>query len=154
MNPRPKKILWPTDFSELSLEAGQYVRCYREVFEAELHVVHVCHELASPALEVELPTGLELSVSQKNLLEAAQTRLRKTTQEIFGKDLPVVCKPLAGNAWPEVCGYAERAGIDLIIVATHGLTGLRHVVLGSTAERIVQHAPCAVLTVKCFEQAS
>jgi len=62
--------------------------------------------------------------------------------------LAVVTKAILGTSWTTICGYAERAEIDLIVVATHGRTGLRHVLIGSTAERIVQHAPCPVLVVK------
>ncbi|MBI5863595.1 MAG: universal stress protein [Planctomycetes bacterium] len=53
-----------------------------------------------------------------------------------------------GNPWPMICEYARLSEIDLIVVTTHGRTGLGHAIIGSTAERIVQHAPCPVLVVK------
>jgi len=152
MNPSPKKILWPTDFSALSLEAAQYARRYQEKFDAELHLLHVCPVLVNPGLEVELPTGLDLSVSQGNLTQAAKARLAQIAHDRFGEGSSIVCESLTGNAWPEICGYAERKGIDLIIVATHGLTGLRHSLLGGTAERIVRHAHCPVLIIKSIER--
>jgi nucleotide-binding universal stress UspA family protein len=60
----------------------------------------------------------------------------------------VVTDVLFGNPWSVICQYAKDAQIDLLVVSTHGRTGLRHVLIGSTAERIVQHAPCPVLVVK------
>ena len=151
----PKKILWPTDFSELSLNAGGYVRGYRDTFDAEVHIVHVCAPLPNADM---LPAGFELTVSDQGVLdtflEAARTRLRRVAEEHLGDVSPVVCEVLSGHPWFEVCEYAELVGIDLIILATHGLTGLRHLLIGSTAERIVQHAPCPVLTVKNVRQDS
>ncbi len=144
-----KKILWPTDFSELSLKAGGFVRRYRNTFGAEVHIVHVCALLPNADM---LPPGVELTVSDKGVLdaflEAARTRLRGVADEQLGGASEVVYEVLSGHPWSEVCAYAGRVGIDLIILTTHGLTGLRHLLIGSTAERVVQHAPCPVLTVK------
>ncbi len=56
-----------------------------------------------------------------------------------------------GSAYHEICAAAKDEEVDLIIIATHGHTGLKHVVLGSTAERVVRHAPCPVLTVRVHE---
>ena len=149
MKINPKKILWPTDFSELALKASDYVRAYRDMFDAEVHIVHVSAPLPNPDT---LPAGAELTVSDKGVLntflEAARTRLRRVADEHLGGVSPVVCEVLSGHPWCEVCEYAGRVGIDLIILTTHGLTGLRHLLIGSTAERVVQHAPCPVLAVK------
>lgn len=59
---------------------------------------------------------------------------------------------ILGDSWHEICRYVKKHKIDLVIMATHGLTGLKHVLMGSTAERVVQHADCPVLTVKSFER--
>jgi nucleotide-binding universal stress UspA family protein len=63
-----------------------------------------------------------------------------------------VCEAFLGNPWRGVCDYAERQGIDLVVIATHGRTGLQHALIGSTAEKIVRHAPCPVLVVKAEEK--
>jgi nucleotide-binding universal stress UspA family protein len=152
MNLSPKKILWPTDFSELSHEAGQYAREYQKVFGAELHVIHVCQPVDTPGLELEASPGIGLSISQENLVEASRRRMEQFVRSQFPTDARVTCESLVGQAWPEICDYAKRVEADLIIMATHGLTGLRHVVIGSTAERVVQHAHCPVLTVKSFDR--
>jgi nucleotide-binding universal stress UspA family protein len=64
----------------------------------------------------------------------------------------VVQEVLFGNPWSAVCEYADAHEIELIVVTTHGRTGLSHIVIGSTAERIVQHASCPVLAVKATER--
>ena len=141
MNIRPKKLLWPTDFSELSMKAAPYARRYREVFGAELHVVNV----------FMMPVGVGLSLAEDSILESSRERLQRVVAEQFSGDSSVICEAMTGNPWSGVCGYAERVGIDLIILATHGLTGLRRLFIGSTAERVVQHAPCPVLTIRSVE---
>ncbi|MBP7746174.1 MAG: universal stress protein [Phycisphaerae bacterium] len=145
---KPKRILWPTDFSALSLHGARYARAFRESFNAELHVIHVIPPPLTADLAVTLPTEVPVTFSDQELIEACRARLASVVPEQFGSDPPVVSDIIFGNAWHGICKYAESAQIDLIIVATHGRTGLRHVLIGSTAERIVQHAPCPVLVVK------
>ena len=153
MKINPKKILWPTDLSELSLKAVEYVRGYRDTFGARIHVIHVCVPLPDPA---HLPDGVKLSESDKGVLEdflaEERKKLERLAEEHFGAAQPVVCEVLSGHPSSEICEYAQRADIDLIIIATHGLTGLTHFLIGSTAERVVQHASCPVLTVKSIER--
>ncbi len=144
----PKRILWPTDFSPLSLHGARYARGFREVFAAELHVVHVVPPPLNPDLAVTLPTEVPVAYSDAQLLEACRTRLAEIVAEQF-KGVPgIVQDAFYGNPWSTVCDYAKKAAIDLIIVTTHGHTGLRHVLMGGTATKIVQHAPCPVLVVK------
>jgi nucleotide-binding universal stress UspA family protein len=144
----PKKVLWPTDFSELSLHGGRYARGFRDLFGAELHILHVIPTPLTPDVAVMLPTEVPVSISEHGLVEAAKVALRKLVDQQFGGDERIQRHALCGNPWSVVCGYARKHAIDLIVVATHGRTGLGHALIGSTAERIVQHAPCPVLTVK------
>lgn len=145
----PKKILWPTDFSPLSLKAAEHVKGLREVFDAELHVIHVVEPLLTTSMiEVPFAGGVTTTVSPAELVEAASSQLKRLCGQVFHGVNGVTCSALVGVPWDEICGYASRAGIELIVVATHGRTGLKHVLLGSIAERIVQHAVCPVLVVK------
>ena len=148
----PKRILWPTDFSPLSLKAAEYVNGFRNIFEADVHVIHVCQPVASTAVAVPFSGGIPVDVPQAELLGSANAHLKRLCNEVFHGDKRVTFEALTGNPWLEVCNYAERSNVDLIIVATHGLTGLKHVLLGSVAERIVQHASCPVLVVKSVER--
>ena len=148
MEVSPKRVLWPTDFSELSLRGGRYARGFCEHFGSELHIIHVVPPPLSPDVSLVVPAEVPVTVSEPELIEASQTALDKLIQEHFTGDENIVARVLFGNPWPGICNYARDNEIDLIIVTTHGRTGLGHVLIGSTAERIVQHAPCPVLAVK------
>ncbi len=147
----PKRILWPTDFSELSLKAGLCASALCQFFKAELHVVHVCSPPLAPHIEALLPAEVASSLTDSELIKATRTRLKQLVTEHFRGHRAVVCEALVGHPSSEICAYARRARIDLLVVATHGVTGLRHILIGSTAERLVQHATCPVLTIKSLE---
>jgi nucleotide-binding universal stress UspA family protein len=147
----PKRILWPTDFSPLSLQGARYARGFRDHFGSELHVVHVIAPPLTPDLAVALPTEVPVTYSEPELVEACRARLAELIADQFGGTGGVVTDVFFGHPWSAICKYAEQSEIELIVVATHGRTGLRHVLIGSTAERIVQHAPCPVLVVKSPE---
>ena len=143
-----KSILWPTDFSQLSLAALDCIRGFRDVFDAKLHVVHVCLPPMTPAIGLPPPASVELLMQPHDLLKPAQAQLKRLVEEKFDSPNRIKYEAVIGTPWLEVCNYARDNEIDLIILATHGRTGLRHVMLGSVAERIVQHAPCPVLVVR------
>lgn len=149
MNVEPKKLLWPTDFSELSLAALPFVEGYHARFNAEIHVIHVCTPLPNPN---QLPVGLTLTESDLSILNTflndAKSRLEQLVRDKLGGVTSLRCEVLGGHPWSEICDYANTHEIDLIIITTQGLTGLRHVLMGSIAERVVCHAPCPVLTIK------
>ena len=144
----PKRILWPTDFSALSCHGALYAWGFRDVFKAELHVIHVIPPLLTPDFAVTLPTEVPLAFSERDTLAACRARLESLVTQQFGSAEGVVLDAFFGNPWSSICKYAQDAGIELVVVSTHGHTGLRHIVIGGTAERIVQHAPCPVLVVK------
>lgn len=148
MEVRPKRVLWPTDFSELSLRGGRYARGFCEHFRAELHIVHVVPPPLSPDVSLVVPAEVPVVVSEPEVVEASQNALNKLIDDHFADYENIVTRVLFGNPWPSICDYARENDVDLIIVTTHGRTGLGHVLIGSTAERIVQHAPCPVLAVK------
>jgi universal stress protein A len=147
----PKKILWPTDFSPLSFKALAYANGLREVFDSRLHVVNVAAMPVNPVISAEIrhpSSGIEVT---DRLLESARRELEKLKQS-FKNDQTITFIALIGIPWYEICQYAKENDIELIIVATHGSTGLKHVLMGSVAERIVQHAACPVLVVKSVER--
>lgn len=144
----PKKILWPTDFSELSLLAGQYARAMSKQYGAEMHIIHVIPPPLSPDVGVLLPADAGMPTAEPKLLDSTRAGIKTLIDRHFDGDANIVAKSFFGNPWPTICDYARDQNIDLIVVGTHGRTGVSHVLIGSTAERIVQHAPCAVLTIK------
>jgi nucleotide-binding universal stress UspA family protein len=93
-----------------------------------------------------------VGVTQDQVLEAARARLRDVVAREFGDSSHAALDVRIGVPWQEICRYAETEKCDLIVMSTHGYTGIRHVLIGSTAERVVQHAPCPVLTVKTTER--
>ena len=113
-----------------------------------MHIIHVIPPPLSPDVSLVVPAEVPVSVSEPELIEASQEALEKLVKEHFAGFEKVVTNVFFGNPWPGVCDYAKEHDIDLIVVTTHGRTGLSHVLIGSTAERIVQHAPCPVLAVK------
>lgn len=144
----PKQILWPTDFSPLSMHAARYARAFRDMFGARLHLLHVIPPPINPDLTVMVPTEVPAALADQELIKSARQALDRLVSSEFGGDPHIVRDAVYGNPWVAVCEYATKNGIDLIVITTHGRTGLAHVLIGSTAERIVQHAPCPVLTVK------
>ncbi len=148
MKLEPKRILWPTDLSALSLRGGRVAVGMCQTFAAELHVLHVVPPPLSPDVSVIVPAEVPMAFSEPEMLEASQNALDQLISQHLGDCEHIVRKVVFGNPWPTICKYAEENDVDLIVTTTHGRTGLSHVLIGSTAERIVQHAPCAVLTIK------
>ena len=141
------RILLPTDFSANSRMAQAYACDFAEQHQAELHLLHVTQEMvlvaADPLSGFTLPaantdaarTGVEREL--KNFLDPAWTAKRRVVHAVR-----------SGSPFVEVVRYAREHEIDLIVISTHGRTGLAHVLLGSAAENIVRTAPCPVLTVR------
>jgi nucleotide-binding universal stress UspA family protein len=140
-----KTILAAVDFSEPSQQALDAAVSMAAAFDATLHVVHV-FELPIPAVspyEVAIPEAY-LEESR----EAASKRLADAAAHAGSKGARVETHLGEGPAARSICRTAEEIGADLIVMGTHGHTGIKHLVLGSVAERTLRHAPCAVLAVK------
>ncbi len=144
-----RSILVPVDFSKHAREALRYAKVLAEFFDARLDLLHVIEDTLHPAFY-----GLTVhSVYDvvPDLEEKAEEKLRTFYWETKGWPVSEVCfKALAGKAARVIAKYAEQEGTDLIVIATHGLTGLEHYFMGSVAERVVRRAPCPVFTVKSF----
>jgi len=142
------RVLFPTDFSELSLQALKYARSFAETFKAELHVVHVVDE-ASLYWTAVAPNSVPVGPSIEELAEVSEREMEKFIQTNLG-DLkaPMVTSVMSGRPFMEIIRYSREKAIDLIVVGTHGRSGLHHVLLGSVAEKIVRKAPCPVLTIR------
>jgi nucleotide-binding universal stress UspA family protein len=146
-------ILWPTDFSPLSLAGADVARELVQLGSGRLHVIHVAPLLVSdPTISRE--TGGDLLVSTIDLRTPAEAAMQRLQRDYFGPGLKPTHEIAVGVAWREICDCAGRIQADLIVLATHGASGLKHVLIGSVAERVVQHAPCPVLVVKNFPLAS
>lgn len=143
-----KKILCPTDFSELSLYALRYARNFAGAFTAELHVLHVVDEACQNWVTMG-PNTIPMGPTAQEMLDLARQQMQDFIREHLGAvPFPVVWKVLLGRPYPVIIDYAHAQGIDLIITATHGRGGLSHMLLGSVTEKVVRGAPCPVLTVR------
>ena len=140
-NFRLQKILVPIDFSVCSEKAVQYALALAQEFGAELILTHVVQPYP---IVTELPSTMaELQVE---LEKCATLRLDKIRQSIKGAQCHSVLR--VGHAVHQILSVAREEDVDVIIIATHGRTGLAHTVLGSVAERVVRHAGCPVLIVR------
>lgn len=139
-------VLFPTDFSEHARHAWSYALTFAHAFNAELVVLHV---VAPPPRPIDAfgaqvdPTALLDSLRAE--ADAALTRL---AQDARNRGLRCRAETRVGVDYEEIVEAASLQRADLIVMATHGRTGLAHALLGSVAERVVRRAPCPVLTVR------
>jgi universal stress protein A len=144
-----KKILVPTDFSRHSAEAVSAAADLSRRYEASVTLAYVFEPVTYALPEghvMQSPPQVEemRSVFEERLVQAeADARAAGA--------LDVSAKLLTGPVAPEIADFAKVGGYDLIVMGTHGRTGLRHLMLGSVAEKVVRTAPCAVLTVRVRE---
>ena len=143
-----RKILVPIDFSDPSQDALEDAIDLAKTWGAELHLLH-CYSIHPAAID---PYGLAYPERfEQDVREAAQSRLAEWGDKARAQGVQAT-EHLSGR-FPsdEIPAQAAELGVDLIVMGTRGLTGLRHVIVGSVAERTVRTAPCPVLTVKAAE---
>ncbi len=143
---RIEKILCSVDFSDCSGHALQYALDFAREFEAKLILLHVVEIPFVPSYAMAGVPDLSLPVDQ---LEAgARERLDQLVRECREEHADVEGSVRTGTAFVEIIDAAREAGADLIVMGTHGRTGLRQLLIGSVAEKVVRKSPCPVLTVK------
>lgn len=142
-----QSILVPIDFSRYAAEALRYAKELAALFGARLILFHAVDVHYRP---IFFDTGLfALYDAAPDAAVKAQARLKQFYQEAAGPTGPFVqTEAVVGPAAHEIVKYAEEHAVSLIVMATHGLTGLQHFLMGSVAEKVVRTAPCPVLTVK------
>ena len=141
-----RRILAPVDFSEHAQLAVAYARDLATTYDAHLDLLHVVEETALTTVY-----GMEPVAARIPDVEAqARAALERLVREVGGPDTPYTIHVEAGHPAYDIVDFAERCGTSLIVIATHGLTGIKRLLLGSVAERVVHRAPCPVFTVKGF----
>ncbi|MBI5418576.1 MAG: universal stress protein [Deltaproteobacteria bacterium] len=141
-----KKILLPTDFSDCSAEAARVARLLADRFGSRIVLLHVLDEPAAldPMFRGDVP------------LELLRSRMEQFAQENMDAFLAVHFSGFenfdtmlaAGIPYREIIGKARETAAGLIVIGTHGRTGVEHVLFGSTAEKVVRMAHCPVLSVR------
>ena len=140
---RIKKILAPTDMSEFSQAGVRYALDLARTVGAEVTVYHV--------LSTDELMQQELGGPLSHILERYEGALKKFLDEHFADLLPLVevrAKVEIGVPDDNIVEEAEKEGIDMVVLSTHGRTGLSHILVGSVTERVVRHAPCLVLSIR------
>jgi universal stress protein A len=148
----PKRILACTDFSESSVPARILAILFAKAFNAELVLFHVVNSrfFGYPAFTDRMP--LDMASVQKNIEEGVQEELDLLINDARRDLNNVTANSRVGAPAEEIVRYADENEIDLIIMGTHGWTGIRHLILGSTAENVLRTAKCPVLTVRSEEK--
>jgi nucleotide-binding universal stress UspA family protein len=142
-----RRILVPTDFSKHSENALAYAAAFAEKFDAELYLLHVVQDLALfvPEAVAVAPPAVP---AVEQLTAAVREALDRTIDSHQLRRFTVHAEVREGSPFYEVVRFAKEQEIDLVIMGTHGRTGLIHVLLGSVAEKVVRKSPCPVLTVR------
>lgn len=139
-----RRILVPIDFSNRSLRALEVAVALARDHGARLFLLSVIEPSAYAAgLE-----GVVLVAQGATLAGEAKVKLPKLARQHVPASVPVSCLVLQGKPFDVITRVAKQKRIDLIVLTTHGYTGLDRFMLGSTAERVVRHAPCPVFVVR------
>lgn len=135
-----KKILFPTDFSTLSDAALPHATSLAHDTGAKLFIVHV----------EELPAAYAVGEMYYGLPDPDNAEIRRMLAAIMPTDatIPYETRLLFGDPASEIIRLAEQENVDLIVMGTHGRSGLRRLVMGSVAEAVVRRAKCPVFTLK------
>jgi universal stress protein A len=140
------QVLVPLDFSDHSQRALQYAVSFAAQFSAKLTLLHVVEPVVYPSEFGYAPVAVD--ALNKSSLESAQERLDAFAAKKVPARLRNQTLVRTGTAFDEIARAARDVNADIIILSTHGYTGLKHVMLGSTAERVVRHSPCPVLVLR------
>ena len=140
---RLREILVPNDFTECSLKALSYALSFAKLFQANVLPMHVVESVPVMTQDAMLESTM-LNVAEH---QESEKRLRRWRREAMS-DTPIKTMTCEGVAWQKIVEVAKENGTDLIVAGTGRQSALARMVLGSTAERIVRHAPCPVLVVR------
>jgi nucleotide-binding universal stress UspA family protein len=142
---RIASILVPTDFSPDADAALEHAIDFAKMFGARIHLLHAYYIVpqAAAPLGYSFPAGLIDDVRQD-----AQRRIEALREKVKARGIEASAEVTGEPPSLAIVAAAERPKADLIAMGTRGLSGIKHVLMGSVAERTLRHAPCPVLTVK------
>lgn len=141
---RIKRIMVPIDFSETSANALPFAAALASKFRAEILLIHVTEPPHASDSFIDVPSARMTAEANR----AAEEMLSRVQREAFSDEIQTQAVIRSGTPFHEITRAAARSEADLIILTTHGRTGLKHALIGSTAERTVRHAGCPVLVVR------
>lgn len=139
-----KNILVPVDFSDCSRKALEYAVPLASFHKAVVTLLYV----ADPGYSGGVYGGVDYAYLERGAREDGERELTRLAQDRIPDDVCAVTLVKIGSPSTEIVEAATDLPADLIVISTHGRTGLKHVFLGSVAEHVVQRAPCPVLVVR------
>lgn len=146
MNTAISKILVPIDFSDYSKSALKYAVDFAKFFKAELSLIYVVEPVIYPPDfsmgQIAVPS-VDFEMDKR-----AKEELENLAKKQIPKELKTRIIVKTGKPFIEIIDTANELDADLIIIATHGHSGVEHILFGSTAEKVVRRAPCPVLTLR------
>jgi len=140
-----KKILCPVDFSEFTKDVVAYAADISRQYGAELHVLHVIPNLTYFTPYESFLTPENLVAMEKNIQDEVDRDFKEVLSAV---DIDVRKVVRTGVAFVEIIDYAKTEGIDLIVMGTHGRSGIEHILIGNVAEKVVRKSPCPVMTIR------
>jgi universal stress protein A len=149
-----KKVLAPIDFSEHSMEALRGAAELAKDVGAEVHLMHVIaphHHFIPLPLATNAEQSRELA-REASMIEQAEEELARIKKDDFGDSKKVFTFAVVGPPVQKLIEYAKEQGIDLIVMSTHGRTGVGHALIGSVTEKMVRNSPCSVLVLRARKQ--
>ena len=139
-----RRILVPIDFSKNARQALRFAVPLAAQFGARITLLHIIEP-------VVYPTDMGIVVTNEKIaVNASRRHLAELGQKLVPEKLRGKMIVRGGRPYFEIVEFARKMKADLMVLTTHGYTGIKRVLLGGTAERIVRHAECPVLTVRIF----
>ncbi len=144
-----KKILVPTDFSELSLNAIDYAIILAKKEQAEINLVHISEEMLIYPIsgEAYMLSG-NMMLYEDELKKVKKEQLDKIAAQYVSSGVKFNTILRSGRSHPEIVKIVKEEDIDMIVMSTHGVSGVREFIIGSNAVRVISEAPCPVLSVQ------
>ena len=141
-----RTILFPTDFSNGARAAMDHAVSLARDYKAKLILLYVIQDIS--IAEWYIPSSLSVTDLIENMQKSAWKEMDKWAEEVSLKVKEVEKLVIRGVPFVEIIRAAKEKDTDLIVIGTHGRTGIDHMLFGSTAEKVVRKAPCPVLTVR------
>jgi nucleotide-binding universal stress UspA family protein len=141
-----KTILFPTDFSQGARAAMDHAISLAKDYDARLLLLYVIQDIS--IAEWYIPSTLSVTDLVEDMQKSAWKEMEKWGSEAQASVRDIEKLVVRGVPFVEIIKTARDRGVDLIVIGTHGRTGIDHMLFGSTAEKVVRKAPCPVLTVR------
>ena len=144
----PKKILVPTDFSKLSDNALKQAYDMAKEYKAKIYLLHVIGIIQTCAIDYCFDQQT-IDALEKKTIEAAEKMIQKQIKKVVkAKDVEIIPDVIKGTPYEEILKEQKAKKIDLIVIASHGMTGILSHLMGSVAEKVLRGANCPVVLVK------